>query len=163
MHTKSLLATLLFTASVSFAQTPTAALSGVVRDEPGGVITRATVSVRNSDTGKARSATTDDEGRYGFINLEPGVYELRVEASGYKTSIRSGLILSVGGAATSDVTMSIGAVTDTVSVEAEAQLIEPNRVEVSRVIGRQGRVAKAMRAVLAASRHGRDVRLDIVD
>jgi len=137
MHTKSLLATLLFTASVSFAQTPTAALSGVVRDEPGGVITRATVSVRNSDTGKARSATTDDEGRYGFINLEPGVYELRVEASGYKTSIRSGLILSVGGAATSDVTMSIGAVTETVSVEAEAQLIEPNRVEVSRVIGRQ--------------------------
>ena len=137
MHTKSLLATLLFTASVSFAQTPTAALSGVVRDEQGGVITRATVSVRNSDTGKARSATTDDEGRYGFINLEPGGYELRVEASGYKTSIRSGLILSVGGAATSDVTMNIGAVTETVSVEAEAQLIEPNKVEVSRVIERQ--------------------------
>jgi hypothetical protein len=137
MYTKSLLATLLFTASVSFAQTPTAALSGVVRDEQGGVITRATVSVRNSDTGKARSATTDDEGRYGFINLEPGGYELRVEASGYKTSIRSGLILSVGGAATSDVAMSVGAVTETVSVEAEAQLIEPSKVEVSRVIRRQ--------------------------
>ena len=137
MHTKSLLATLLFTASVSFAQTPTAALSGVVRDEQGGVVTRAMVSVRNSDTGKARSATTDDEGRYGFINLEPGGYELRVEASGYKTSIRSGLILSVGGAATIDVTMSVGAVTETVSVEAGAQLIEPNKVEVSRVIGRQ--------------------------
>ncbi|HEV2668471.1 MAG TPA: carboxypeptidase regulatory-like domain-containing protein, partial [Blastocatellia bacterium] len=137
MHTKSLLATLLFTASVSFAQTPTAALSGVVRDVQGGVVTRATVSVRNSDTGKARSATTDDEGRYGFINLEPGGYELRVEASGYKTSIRSGLILSVGGAATSDVTMSVGAVTETVSVEAGAQLIEPNKIEVSRVIERQ--------------------------
>ncbi len=137
MHTKSLLATLLFTASVSFAQTPTAALSGVVRDEQGGVVTRAMVSVRNSDTGKARSATTDDEGRYGFINLEPGGYELRVEASGYKTSIRSGLILSVGGAATIDVTMSVGAVTETVSVEAGAQLIEPNKFEVSRVIGRQ--------------------------
>ena len=115
MHTKSLLATLLFTATVSFAQTPTAALSGVVRDEQGGVITRATVSVRNSDTGKARSATSDDEGRYSFINLEPGGYELRVEASGYKTSIRSGLILSVGGAATSDVTMSIGAVAQSTS------------------------------------------------
>jgi len=42
----------------------------------------------------------------------------------------------------------------------ELETVEEDR---GRVIGRQGRVAKAMRAVLAASRHGRDVRLDIVD
>jgi predicted RNA-binding protein YlqC (UPF0109 family) len=41
--------------------------------------------------------------------------------------------------------------------------LETSEEDRGRVIGRQGRVAKAMRAVLAASRHGRDVRLDIVD
>lgn len=137
MCAKSLLAMLLFMVSASFAQTPTATLSGVVRDEQGAVIPRATVVVKHSATGKTRSAATDDEGRYSFINLEPGGYELRVEASGYKTSVRSGLILSVGGAAVGDVTMNVGAVTETVSVEAAAPLIETNKAEVSRVIEAQ--------------------------
>jgi hypothetical protein len=137
MYAKSLLAMLLFLVSASFAQTPTATLSGVVRDEQGAVIPRATVAVKHSATGKTRNAATDDEGRYSFINLEPGGYELRVEASGYKTSIRSGLILSVGGAAVGDVTMNVGAVTETVSVEATAPLIEPSKAEVSRVIEAQ--------------------------
>ena len=79
MHTKSLLATLLFTASVSFAQTPTAALSGVVRDEQGGVITRAAVSVRNSDTGKARSRSVDEEGRIRFFGHETLGSKIAVE------------------------------------------------------------------------------------
>jgi hypothetical protein len=66
---------LLFIVSASFAQTPTATLSGVVRDEQGAVIPAAKVVIKNSATGKARNAATDDEGRYSLINMELGSYE----------------------------------------------------------------------------------------
>lgn len=137
MYAKSLLAMLLLMVTASFAQTPTASLSGVVRDEQGAVIPGASVTVKSAATGTARGVVTDDEGRYSFINLEPGTYELRVEAAGHKISVQSGLVLSVGGAAVSDVTMAVGAVTETVLVEAQASLIEPSKVEISRVIERQ--------------------------
>jgi outer membrane receptor protein involved in Fe transport len=108
-----------------------------VRDEQGAVIAGAAVTVKNSETGKTRNVSTDVEGRYSFTNLEPGSYELRVEVRGHKTALQSGLILAVGGAVTSDVALSVGAVTETVQIEAAEQLIEPNKVELSRVIDRQ--------------------------
>jgi uncharacterized protein YcfL len=66
----SLLALLLAAVS-AHGQTPTATLSGVVSDEQQAAITGATVTVRNSETGKTRHVQTDAEGRYSFINLKP--------------------------------------------------------------------------------------------
>ena len=72
--------TLLLLAAVGIsAQTPTATLSGVVRDERKGGIPRATVKVTHIATGKTRTISTDTAGWYSFTNLEPGSYELRVE------------------------------------------------------------------------------------
>src|SRR5262245_30011357 len=116
------------------AQTPTATLSGVVRDEQKGVIPKATVKVRHIATGKTRTNSTDNAGRYSFTNLEPGSYELRVEASGYKVTLQSGLTLSVGGALVADITMNVGPLSEQVTIEARDPLIEPNRAGVSRVI-----------------------------
>src|SRR5262245_35832546 len=90
-----------------WAQTPTATLSGVVRDEQKGGISGATVTVRHLATGKIRKISTDNAGRYSFTNLEPGSYELRVEASGYKVTLQSGLTLTVGGALVADATMNV--------------------------------------------------------
>src|SRR5215510_8528018 len=127
--------TLLLLASVEiFAQTPTATLSGVVRDERNGGIPRATVKVIHIATGKTRTNSTDNAGRYSFTNLEPGSYELRVEASGYKVTLQSGLTLSVGGALVADITMNVGPLSEQVTIEARDPLIEPNRAGVSRVI-----------------------------
>jgi outer membrane receptor protein involved in Fe transport len=117
-----------------YGQTATATLSGVVSDEAGAVISGAAVTVKSVRTGVARSTTTDDAGRYSLVNLEPGSYELRVEARGFKTAVRSDLVLTVGGAAAMNITMSVGGVTETVVVQAGEQLIEPTKVEVSRVI-----------------------------
>jgi hypothetical protein len=127
--------TLLLLAAVGIcAQTPTATLSGVVRDERKGVIPKATVKVTHIETGKSRAISTDTAGRYSFTNLEPGSYELRVEASGYKVTLQSGLTLTVGGALVADTTMSVGAISEQVTIEAREPLIEPNRAGVSRVI-----------------------------
>src|SRR5262245_38686825 len=130
----SILVLLLFATVGIYAQTPTATLSGVVRDERNGGIPRATVKVKHIATGKTRTISTDTAGRYGFTNLEPGSYELRVEASGYKVTLQSGLTLTVGGALVADATMSVGPITEQVTIEAREPLIEPNRAGVSRVI-----------------------------
>src|SRR5262245_31027835 len=103
----SVLISLLLTAGIC-AQTPTATLSGVVRDEQRGGIPKATVKIKHIATGKTRTISTDNAGRYSFTNLEPGSYELRVEASGYKVTLQSGLTLTVGGALVADATMSVG-------------------------------------------------------
>ena len=76
----SILVSLLLATVGIYAQTPTATLSGVVRDERKGGIPRATVKVIHIATGKTRTISTDTAGRYSFTNLEPGSYELRVEA-----------------------------------------------------------------------------------
>ncbi|MBO0862036.1 MAG: carboxypeptidase regulatory-like domain-containing protein [Chloracidobacterium sp.] len=130
----SCLISLLFAAVGICAQTPTATLSGVVRDEQKGLITGATVNLRQIATGKARKISTDNAGRYSFTNLEPGHYELRVEASGYKVALQSGLTLSVGGALVADVTMSVGDLSEQVTIEAREPLVEPGRAGLSRVI-----------------------------
>src|SRR5215813_6289488 len=130
----SVLTLLLLAAGGICAQTPTATLSGVVRDERKGGIPRATVKVTHIATGKTRTISTDTAGRYSFTNLEPGSYELRVEASGYKVTIQSGLTLTVGGALVADATMSVGPISEQLTIEAREPLIEPNRAGQSRVI-----------------------------
>src|SRR5262245_9486900 len=130
----SVLASLLLAAVGICAQTPTATLSGVVRDEQKGAISGATVKVRHVATGKTRTISSDTAGRYIFTNLEPGSYELRIEASGYKVTLQSGLTLTVGGALVADATMSVGAISEQVTIEAREPLIESNRAGISRVI-----------------------------
>jgi Carboxypeptidase regulatory-like domain/TonB dependent receptor len=130
----SVLTSLLLSAVGICGQTPTATLSGIVRDEQKGGIPGATVKVRQIATGKTRTILTDDAGRYNFTNLEPGSYELRVEASGYKVTLQSGLTLSVGGALVADATMSVGQLAEQVTIEAREPLIEPNRAGLNRVI-----------------------------
>jgi Carboxypeptidase regulatory-like domain/TonB dependent receptor len=129
----AVLTTLLLAVGIC-AQTPTATLSGVIRDEQKGGIPGATVKVRHITTGKTRTISTDNAGRYSFTNLEPGIYELRVEASGYKVTLQSGLTLTVGGALVADATMSVGAISEQVTIEAREPLIEPNKAGLSRVI-----------------------------
>ncbi|MBO0798752.1 MAG: TonB-dependent receptor, partial [Blastocatellia bacterium] len=118
----------------AFGQTARSTLSGTVRDEAGGAIPDATITVKNVSNGALRTIKTDGEGRYFMLNLDPGEYELRAEASGYRTALHSRVVMAVGGTTSLDVTLGVGAVSDAVYVEAGEALIEPSKAEVSRVI-----------------------------
>jgi outer membrane receptor protein involved in Fe transport len=128
---------LLMAVAIGYGQTPTATLSGVVRNEQGEVIKEATVAVKNTDTGRSRQVTTDKDGRYTFAFLEPGSYELQVQAAGFKLLMQSNLTLKVGGTTVRDVQMEVGGISEQLSVKVKDPLTEPYRVDMSRVVAEE--------------------------
>jgi hypothetical protein len=117
------------------AQTATATLSGVIIDQGGGLVPGVTVTVRNPATGAARTVTTDDRGRYTISNLEPGAYELRAELQGFRTAVRDGIVLTVGGSTAMEVQLTVGQVAEQVTVTGQQPLIETTATDRSRVVG----------------------------
>ncbi len=111
-------------AGIISAQYTTASLGGSVRDSSGAVITDARVTARNTETGFAQTVTSDSSGSFLFSRLPVGSYELRVEKPGFSVYVQSGIQLTVDRMATQNVTMQVGAVSEQVTVQAEAELIQ---------------------------------------
>jgi hypothetical protein len=116
------------------AQIATATLAGSVRDETGAALPGVTLSVKSTATGATRSVTSDGQGRYRIAALDPGEYEIRAELSSFKAAVRTGVVLAVGGTTETDLIMTLGAVTEEVTVRSEVPLIEPARMDLSRVV-----------------------------
>src|SRR5579859_7146444 len=114
-----------------------ATLNGSVVDSSGAAVPAAKVSVTNISTGFTRSVNTTDAGLYGLTELPIGAYELSVEKQGFKTLKRSGIDLAVGAVATIDLALEVGNAQDTVTVTAEAPVVETTRSQSSTVITTQ--------------------------
>ena len=111
-------------ASTTFAQDVTARIDGVVSDPAGAVVTQATVTLTNTNTGEVRTVQSDDNGSYTFTLIQPGTYDLSVKAGGFKEYLSKGLQLSVNDRKTINVPLETGAVTESVTVTTEAPLIQ---------------------------------------
>src|SRR5688572_8541061 len=105
------------------AQYTTASLGGTVSDSSGASVPEAKVTVRNLDTGFTQTATTSANGGFLFSRLPIGAYEMRVERSGFGAFAQSGIRLTVDQMATQNVTLSVGQITEQVTVQAEPELI----------------------------------------
>ncbi len=116
------------------AQFTTASLSGNVVDQSGAAIPDARVTVQNTDTGFTQTVASGPTGDYLFSRLPVGNYKLTVEKEGLTTYVQSGIQLSVSQAATQRVTMSIGAVSQQVTVAADTSLVTTQSATVSQVI-----------------------------
>lgn len=106
-----------------FAQAAGASLTGEVSDPAGAAIPAATVSLKNIGTNLTQTAKTDPQGVYRIAPLPPGTYTLTVGASGFSTYIQQGIVLTVGLSATQNVALKVGTAQQTVSVTANAELI----------------------------------------
>ncbi len=106
------------------AQQPTGAIEGTVSDPQGAVVSGATVTVKNTATGFSRTDTTNDSGRYSFAQLPPGLYEVKVVGSGFKTTVVSNVKVDVGTTLPLDINLEVGGSTETVTVTGggEAQI-----------------------------------------
>ena len=124
---------LLLTAGAAWAQ-GTAQLTGTVRDDSGGVLPGVTVTATQTSTGLVRTAVTDETGGYVLTNLPIGPYRLEVALQGFKTYVQTGIVLQVGGTPTIDAVLGVGALEESVTVEAAAPLVEVRSSGISAVV-----------------------------
>jgi len=103
--------------SALWAQSTFGTLLGTVKDTSGAVIPDATVVVTNTDEGSSRSVTTDVKGNYELADVKPGHYTVKVSKSGFRTAEVTGLVLTARQTLRADVALSLGAVTQSVTVK----------------------------------------------
>jgi len=115
----------------AFAQ-GTGQIEGVVRDEQGGVLPGATLSLRNADSGVTRTVTSESDGRYVFPALLPGRYVLRTELSGFAAQEVRDAVITIGLELRRDFTLKLQAVAETVTVSADAPVVDTTKAEVGR-------------------------------
>jgi outer membrane receptor protein involved in Fe transport len=113
------------------------AVSGTVTDSSGGVVPGATVTVRNVDTGVTKTLTTNEVGVYNATNLIPGAYQVEASLSGFKTAAVSSITLEVNANVKVDVTLEVGAATETVSVSAVAPLLQTEQTNLGQTVTQQ--------------------------
>ena len=107
---------------------------GAVRDESGAVLPGVSVTIVNLATNLTRAAVSDQRGRYLVPALPPGTYRITAELTGFAREARDGLTLVLGQTAETDFTLKIAGQAETVSVVAEAPLVDPTHTAVSTVI-----------------------------
>jgi outer membrane receptor protein involved in Fe transport len=114
---------LAFTAIAAMAQATTGSLRGIVADASGAVVAGATITAKNEATGGESKTTSSGEGTYELSNLLPGTYAVTAEATGFKRSIGTGVIVKVGIVNPYDAKLEAGQVTETVTVTAGTEEI----------------------------------------
>ena len=87
---------LLALCTTAYAQKITSTLTGTVVDSTNAVVSDAAITVTNQATGTSRSTKTNPEGQYSVLELDPGVYSVKVNKAGFKEVVQKNLELHVG-------------------------------------------------------------------
>src|SRR5215208_3736780 len=116
----AVLACVLLSALPAAAQFDRGQISGTIKDAQGAVVPGVTVSVTNLDTQTVRTSVTDSTGFYTFPNLPPGKYDVAAELAGFKKALRQNVTLDAASSQTLNLTLETGAITEAVTVTAEA-------------------------------------------
>ena len=132
-----LLAVILGISSNAWAQAGTAMLTGTVTDTQGSVIPGATVTVTNPATGATRNSVSNQQGAFSFPGLPPGIYGVRVELKGFKAFVAEKVELRVDTTSTVDATLTVGVVTDTITVTESTPLLNTADATVGTVMNQQ--------------------------
>ena len=118
--------------AVAFAQsTTTGSIGGVVTNPNREVVPGAAVTVKNVGTNKEATATSDDTGRFKVANLQPGNYAVTVNSTGFSPSTMENIVVEIGRETTLEVALTVGPVTGTVDVSAEAPVINTTQQDFS--------------------------------
>ena len=124
---------MIFFVAIGKAQT-SGEISGMVTDPSGAAVAGSTVTITNKATGATRKVTTNSDGLYSFPSLLPGVYELKVEQSGFKTAQLDNIRLEVQQTARLDVTMEVGQVGEMLNITSTSALLNTENTTVGTVI-----------------------------
>lgn len=107
------------------AQTTNGGIQGTVTDPSGAAVSGANVTGRNLDTGLSVATVTSGAGLYSLANLPPGRYSVTVSEPSMKKYSREGVTVQTGSTVSLDVQMQLGAITENITVSADASQLEP--------------------------------------
>lgn len=119
----AVLGCLLAVHTLASAQSATTSLRGTVSDAKGAVVSGASATLTNSATGFSRTAKTDNQGSYQFLEVPPATYVLMVSSAGFATVKRENVVLQVSNPATLNLTLEVQASSVIVDVTGEAPVI----------------------------------------
>jgi hypothetical protein len=109
-------------------------IEGTVKDEQGALLPGVTVTVTNVDTGDQRVVVTNESGLYRAPLLSLGTYRVAAELQGFKKFEQSGVSLRAGQTAVIDVALAVGALAETITVTADAPLVDLAKIEQGRTL-----------------------------
>src|SRR3954463_65816 len=113
--------------SVARAQVLYGSVVGAVKDAQGAAIPAATIVVTNKETNLTRETVSGAEGDYTVTNVPPGHYDVKVSLTGFREFVQTNVPVSAGQISRVDVKMEIGALTETVTVASDAQLLQTDK------------------------------------
>ncbi len=121
----------------AFGQFESSEVLGTVRDTSGAILPKATVTLKNEQTGIESKTVSDDSGNYDFFNVKVGRYTVTSELTGFETFITHGVLVNVDARQRVDITLQVGAVNQSVTVSDAAAALETDSSEKGQVIHTQ--------------------------
>ena len=105
-------------------------ITGTVTDSTGGTVPAATVTITHKETNLSRETVTNDSGIYTFTNVQAGAYDIKVSLSGFREFLQTNVPVSVNQISRVDVKLDVGALTETVTVQSAAELLQTDKADV---------------------------------
>src|SRR3984893_5937375 len=132
----------LLAAVLIFALTPAAVwgqnvygtITGTVTDNSGAAIAVTSVTLTNLDNNGKRNVSTDGSGNFTFVNLQPGRYKIEAEKGGFKKFAREPIVVQIESGIRVDITLEVGAVSETIEVTAETPLLQSETNSLGQVV-----------------------------
>ncbi|MFN7998218.1 MAG: TonB-dependent receptor [Bryobacteraceae bacterium] len=118
-------------APMASAQVLYGSIVGTITDQSNAVVVRATVTVTDKSTGLSRQTSTDDGGYFSIPNLADGTYDLAVQATGFRPVTQTGVRVRINTVTRADVSLEVGALTESVTVSASAASLQTTKVDVN--------------------------------
>jgi hypothetical protein len=122
--------------ATAFAQSQAinATIEGTIVDDQGAVLPGVTITVANMDTGDTRVVVSNESGLYRAPLLPLGTYRVSAELQGFRRFEQTGIVLTAGRTAVLDMTLSVGAIAETITVTGDTPLVDFGKIEQGRTI-----------------------------
>lgn len=121
-------------ADLSFAQSTSGTILGQITDSQGSAVSQASVTAKNEANGLTQNAETNENGDFALVNLPPGSYTVTVSKNGFTTAVSNSNRLFIDQKLRLNLQLTVGEVSATVEVSAEAPLLQTQTTETSQVV-----------------------------
>lgn len=129
-----LVCSLVAAAALLLSQDARGRISGRVADPSGASIAGATITATRAETAVGIETKTSEEGVYELPLLQPGIYKIEVQTQGFKRYTRDSFVVRAGERLTLDITLEVGAVTESINVSGQAALVETGTATIGNVV-----------------------------